>query len=142
MKRRKAGSRKAAPSTLKLINEIHSKIAQTPGGGDAIKMLREIVYKEKLLDRPYQKWSVERVMRMPSVKENDIVISSYGKHPFELRRKGVKESKTTEGAATGVIQAKIDGRSAKWDDDGAIQALTESDGNGVGTASPYRRWIG
>ena len=133
--------KKAAPSTLKLINEIHEKISQTPGAGDAIKMLREVVYKEKLLDRPHQKWTRTRVFERPSIKENDVVISSYGKHPFELRRKGVSESKSVEGSATGVIQKKVDFKKVGWDDDGA-GPVSESEGNGAGGPSPYRQWIG
>lgn len=136
--------KRAAPSTLKLINEIHAKISQTPGAGDAIKMLREVVYKEKLLDRPFSKWTRERVLERSPMKENDVVISSYGKHPFELKRRGVSESQTTEGSQTGVLQAKVDNRSKSWDDDGATPPLNESNGNGegVGSPSPYRKWMG
>jgi hypothetical protein len=137
--------KRASPSTLKLINEIHAKISQTPGAGDAIKMLREVVYKEKLLDRPFSKWTRDRVLERSSMKENDVVISSYGKHPFELKRRGVSESQTAEGSQTGVLQAKVDNRSKAWDDDGATPPLQESNGNGeggVGSPSPYRKWIG
>lgn len=136
--------KKAAPSTLKLINEIHEKIVSTPGASDAIRMLREVVYKEKLLDRPHQKWTRERVFEAPKLKENDVVISSYGKHPFELKRRSVSESKNGEGSQTGVIQAKLDGNSKTWDDDGAVPPLSESkgDADGMGSPSPYRKWIG
>jgi len=137
--------KKAAPSTLRLINEIHDKIKSTPGAGDAMKMLREVVYKERLLDRPHQKWTRERVLGRGQLKESDAVISSYGKHPFELRRRGVSESKTTEGMATGVIQAKINNHSKAWDDDGAaspVQESKEANGDGMGSPSPYRKWIG
>jgi hypothetical protein len=135
--------KRAAPSTLKLINEIHEKIKHTPGAEDAVKMLREVVYKEKLLDRPHAKWSRERVFSMGAIKENDVVISSFGKHPFELRRKGLSESQTAEGTATGVLQARIDGKTGKWDDDGTAETLTESKGSTDGMGpSPYRRWIG
>jgi hypothetical protein len=136
--------KRAAPSTLKLINEIHEKISQTPGAGDAIKMLREVVYKEKLLDRPFTKWTRERVLERSPMKENDVVISSYGKHPFELKRRGVSESKTTEGSQTGVLQAKVDAGRGGWDDDHATKPLSESNGGaGEGTGpSPYRKWMG
>ena len=135
--------KKATPSTLKLINEIHEKIKATPGAEEAVKMLREVVYKEKLLDRPRQKWTKEQIMQQPSLKENDVVISSFGKHPFELKRRGVSESKNGEGSQTGVIQAKVDGRAKVWDDDGASPPLSESKDNAEGTgASPYRKWMG
>jgi len=136
--------KKAAPSTLKLINEIHEKIVNTPGASDAIKMLREVVYKEKLLDRPHQKWTRDRVFQQPTLKENDVVISSFGKHPFELKRRNVSESANGEGTMTGVIQAKIDGRPKVWDDDGATKPLSESTDStdGMGAPSPYRKWLG
>lgn len=137
--------KKAAPSTLKLINEIHAKIENTPGASDAIRMLREVVYKEKLLDRPHSKWTRERVLNKGMVKENDVVISSFGRHPFEFRRQGVNESKTQEGAVKGVMQAKVDNLSKGWDDDGATPPLSESkegNGEGMGGPSPYRKWMG
>lgn len=139
--------KKAAPSTLKLINEIHEKINKTPGASDAIRMLREVVYKEKLLDRPPGKWTRERVLGRgagSALKENDVVISSFGKHPFEMKRKGVNESKTAEGSQTGTIQKKVDAPTKGWDDDGAQVPVNESNGSvgGVGTTTPYRKWMG
>ena len=136
--------KKATPSTLKLINEIHAKINQTPGANDAIRMLREVVYKEKLLDRPTGKWTRERVLGRSALKENDVVISSFGKHPFEMKRRGVNESKTTEGSQTGVIQKKVDAATKGWDDDGAQVPVNEANGSGegMGTTTPYRRWMG
>jgi len=137
--------KKAAPSTRKLINEIHAKIQNTPGASDAIRMLKEVVYKEKLLDRPASnKWTRERVLGRSSVKENDVVISSFGKHPFEMKRRGVNESRTAEGAMTGVIQRKLDLKLTGWDDDGA-QTVTESkppEEGGIGSTTPYRKWMG
>ncbi len=133
--------KRAAPSTLKLINEIHEKIKRTPGADDAVRMLKEVVYKEKLLDRPHSKWTRDRVFSMGSVKESDIVISSFGKHPFEFRRKGLSESQTAEGTATGTLQAVLDGKKG-WDDDGSTKISESTPGEGMGTASPYRRWMG
>lgn len=139
--------KKAAPSTLRLINEIHAKINATPGAADAVRMLREVVYKEKLLDRPFSKWTPTRVLGGAKLKESDVVISSYGRHPFEFKRTAATttEGKTTgqEGTATGTIQARVDKVVTKWDDDGATAPVTESKpGEGVGTPSPYRRWMG
>lgn len=133
--------KRAAPSTLKLINEIHAKIASTPGASDAVNMLREVVYKEKILDRPQAKWTKERVFQKPSLRENDVVISSFGKHPFELKRSNLNESQSAEGNSTGVIQAKVDGRSKTWDNDGVTSTVAESQGNGTGNPSPYRKWM-
>lgn len=139
--------KKAAPSTLRLINEIHAKINATPGAADAVRMLREVVYKEKLLDRPFSKWSKDRVLGGAKLKESDVVISSYGRHPFEFKRPAGSTTESTaagqEGSATGTIQARVDKVVTKWDDDGATAPVTESKpGEGVGTTSPYRRWIG
>jgi len=142
-------SKKGAPSTRKLIEEITKKLESTPGGVDAIKLLKEVVYKEKLLTRPYQKWTRERVLGGPSLKENDVVISSFGRHPFEFKRTNLSESKAVEGAATGVLQAKLDELPKKWDDDGGpaskpapIAESTDPTQAGVGQPTPYRRWMG
>jgi hypothetical protein len=74
------------------------------------------------------------------------VISSFGKHPFEIKRRGVSESKNgVEGTMTGVIQKKVDAKTTGWDDDGAQAPVNESkDGNegGIGTTTPYRKWMG
>lgn len=134
--------RRATPSTLRLIAEIDEKIRSVPGGDSAIKALREVVYKEKLLDRRGPKWTRSRVFESARPKEADIVISSFGRHPFEFRRRNVNESQTQEGTATGTIQAKINGTSPKWDDDGASPPVSESKETGMGAASPYRRWMG
>lgn len=135
--------RKAAPSTLRLIAEIDEKIRSVPGGESAIKALREVVYKEKILDRRGPKWTRDRVFDSARPKEADVVISSFGRHPFEFRRRNVNESKTQEGSATGTIQAKINGTAPKWDDDGATPPLNESaQETGMGAASPYRKWMG
>lgn len=137
--------KRAAPSTLRLINEIHDKIRATPGADSAINMLREVVYREKILERPHSKWTLDRVLERSQPKENDVVISSFGRHPFEFKRSGVSESQTAEGSQTGVIQAKVDGFSKKWDDDGATPPLKESKDdstNGMGGPSPYRKWMG
>ena len=137
-------SKKGAPSTRKLIEEIHRKIENTAGAGEAIKMLKEVIYKEKLSEPLKQRWSVERVLNKGRVNENDVVISSYGRHPFELKRKGVNESKGSEGEATAVIQRKVDASlGKKWDDDGAnapATPVTESAPT-TGQLDAYRRWL-
>lgn len=132
-----------APATRKLIEEIHRKIENTPGASEAIKMLKEVVYKEKLLEQPKQKWTRERILGRGVLKENDVVISSYGKHPFEMRRRNVSESAGVEGMMTGVIQKKMDQSTAGWDDDAATAPLDESaPAAGLGTTTPYRKWLG
>jgi len=133
--------RKAAPSTLKLINEISEKISKTPGASDAIKMLREVVYKEKLLDRPHRKWTNEQVYTRPRLKENDIVVSSYGRHPFEFKRAGV----TSESTKTGVLQARLteNKKDTSWENDNAPVPAAPPNGEAPAShESPYRRWIG
>ena len=144
-------SKKGAPSTRKLLEEIGKTLESTQGGVEAMKMLREVVYKEKLLDRPNRKWTRESVLGMGSIKENDVVISSFGRHPFEFKRKSkdgkdLKESKGEEGTMSGVIQKKVDAAfGKKWDDDGEVAPVSESKDvtqEGVGKPSPYRKWMG
>lgn len=136
--------KKGAPSTHRLIQEIHEKISKTPGATDAIRMLREVVYKEKILQQPATKWTRERVLERSPMRESDVVISSFGRHPFEVKRRGVSESKTAEGSMTGTIQRRVDQPSKGWDDDGAQVPVAESkdNGEGMGTTTPYRKWMG
>lgn len=145
--------KKPAPSTYKLVREIHEKIRNTPGGEDAVRMLREVVVKEQLLVEPKSKWSRERVLGGGKIKENDVVISSFGKHPFEMRRKNVQDSKITEGSQTGKIQAAVDmvmqrkavTESKGWNDDAPETTVSESkqgEEGGIGTTTPYRKWMG
>lgn len=146
--------RKPAPTTSKLVREIHEKVMSTPGGADAVRMLKEVVMKEQLLVEPKTKWTRERVLGgRPNIKENDVVISSFGKHPFEMRRKGVADSKIAEGMQTGSIQGAVNmvmqkksvSESKGWDDDEPPAPVTESkpgEEGGIGTTTPYRKWMG
>lgn len=139
--------KRAAPSTLKLINEIHERIQGTPGGSEAVQMLREIVYKEKLLDRPYQKWTMERVLSKSPLKENDIVVSSYGRHPFELKRSTkVTESSGKTTYSTGTIKEDTLSKETWTDRSKSVPDKVETsvtEGKDVpATLAPYRKWIG
>jgi hypothetical protein len=142
--------RKGAPKMDKLIEEINAKIGNSREGQAAMNMLREVYYKEKLPQEPKTKWTKERVLERAPMKENDVVVSSFGRHPFELKRRTnsdgkLSESKVGENGAAGVIQAKVDAKSAGWDDDGATKPVNESQsgsGEGMGGPSVYRKWIG
>ena len=146
----KSESKKSTPNTRKLVEEISRVLEHTEGGLDAIKMLKEVVYKDKIPTPKSRKWTRESVLGLSptSIKENDVVISSFGRHPFEFKRKNISESKSTTGEGTchGQIQAKVDAAlGKKWDDDGAAVPLSESKDEtqgGVGAPSPYRKWIG
>ena len=81
----------------------------------------------------------------PPMQENDVIISSFGKHPFELKRSAskVSESRREPGLVGGVIQRKIDSRSAQWDDDGLTPPtppITES-GTRDNSWDKYRPYV-
>lgn len=140
-------SKKGAPSTMKLINEIHAKIINTPGASEAVKMLREVVYKEKIMDKPQTKWTKERVFSKGEMSENDVVVSSFGKHKFEPRkRNGLSESLNSEGYSVNVIQKKFDSKKSGWatDDVETVEPITESktEAQSQDSNAPYRRWLG
>jgi hypothetical protein len=79
--------RKSAPYSYKLVREIDEKLNRTPGGKELVEKLRSAM---SLVDNTAKerklKQTVESVMGRPKYKENDLIISSFGRHPFELNR--------------------------------------------------------
>jgi hypothetical protein len=66
-----------------------------------------------------KKWSRESIYVRPQMQENDVIISSFGRHPFSFRRSAsqTNESKGEPGTVGGIIQARINGNKG-WDDEG------------------------
>jgi hypothetical protein len=74
-----------APSTMKLLRKIEEKVSRTPGAGELITQLKEVVYGDEIRARKRtRKHSVNEVLTAPRLKERDVIISSYGRHPYEL----------------------------------------------------------
>jgi len=134
--------RKPAPYTFKLIREIQEKMKGQPETWALVEKLKMGIYGESPAARNVvRKRSISEVLVTPSFKPVDVVISSFGKHPFELKRSAwAPGTKIREGGSmTRMIQEGLDGHKARtaWDDDGAEPAkVTESVGE-----SPYRKWI-
>ena len=118
-------SKKAsAPYTFKLIRQIEEKLAKTPGAAAMIQQLREVVYgDEPRARRAVAKRKVSEVLNPPIVRPNDVIISSFGRHPFELNR--------PPGAPNG--ESAPPHRTV-------TEILTESRPAGA-TWEPYRRWM-
>lgn len=119
-------SKKAnAPYTFKLIRQIEEKLAKTPGAAAMIQQLREVVYgDEPRARRAVAKRKVSEVLNPPIVRPNDVIISSFGRHPFELNR--------PPGAPNG--------ESAPPPHRTVTEILTENRPAGA-TWEPYRRWM-
>jgi hypothetical protein len=147
----KESQKRPAPSTLRLLSEIHDAIKQTPGASDKVRLLREVIFKERLIGPTApekSKWTREDVLNRPVTQENDLVISSFGKHPFELKRSAspsaLKESKngTGMGYVGGTMKRKVYGARTAWDDDGAAApAVTESNGSANEGWDKYRKFM-
>ena len=139
--------RRAAPSTLRLIGQIHEAIKTVPGAAQALKNLREFVYNERLTGStsPSKKYTAREILMRPPLQENDVIISSFGKHPFELKRSAstLREEKTGPGFVGGVIQKRINGTSGQWDDDGAAAPAPVAESSARdGSWDKYRKFVG
>ncbi len=74
-----------APYTFKILRRIEEKIDKTPGARELMTQLKEVVYGDEVRARKRSKRrSVNEVLARPALKSNDVIISSYGRHPFEL----------------------------------------------------------
>lgn len=134
------------PYTYRLVREIDAKLKGVQGGSKLMEDLRLAVNGEYVrkarLSRPRK---LEEVFTMPAMRQNDLLISSFGKHPFELRRIG--EEKLTESAHNGQ-QAKVWTRAIwkieeqKPGQNGENAAQPPPQGNTVGQITEaQRRWI-
>lgn len=81
-------SKKSAPSSYKLIREIDAKISGTPGGKLLVEQLKSAMSLITNVESRRRKQTLESVMARPTYRETDLIISSFGRHPFELKRPG------------------------------------------------------
>ena len=89
-----------APYTHRLIREIEEKLGSTKGASQLCEQLRSTIYGEQpRAVRTSRKRSMAEVFSTPKMQENDILISSFGKHPFELR--SVAKERLNETVAGG-----------------------------------------
>jgi hypothetical protein len=84
-------SRLDAPSQFKLIKEIGEAMQQNPAAVSKVRKLKETLYGDEDLLRARQRADVPRfkqaqdVMEAPSFKDYDLIVSSFGKDPFQFR---------------------------------------------------------
>lgn len=134
--------RKPAPYTFKLIREVQEKLRGQPETWALVEKLKMGIYGESPAARAVvRKRSINEVLQPPSLKAMDVVISSYGRHPFELKRSNWPEGTRIRqgGTMQRMINEGMNGKPPRtdWDDDGATPGeVAESVGE-----SPYRKWI-
>lgn len=87
--------RKPAPYTYKLIREIDARISGTPGGKKLVEDLRRSMDLVQNVERRKQRQTMESIMGQPKCKKDDLIISSFGRHPFELKRPSDAKSESS-----------------------------------------------
>jgi lambda repressor-like predicted transcriptional regulator len=70
----------------KLIREVEEALDKSPGSRKLIAQLKDAHRINESVKAQRQKRTMENVLGRPNYKENDLIISSFGKHPFELKR--------------------------------------------------------
>jgi hypothetical protein len=129
-------SKEPAPFEYKLLREVDEKL-NTPEGRAKLRVLRESVYRrvpERLHGQ--RKMKLAEVLQPQRVKDLDVVVSSFGKHPFELKRNA--ESTGKPKIVGGVITKMLHEAAGKKFED-------EPSAEGTATEVPqepyYRRWV-
>ena len=91
--------------------------------------------------------TTEEILARPSFKEVDVVISSFGRHPFDLKRASgsLTDSKKKSFVTGGVMTRRLtESTGRKWDDDDAVPVSDPQSGGSISelpAPSPYRKWI-
>lgn len=136
----------SAPSTPKLLRMLHENLRKHPDTMKLTDGLRRIAAGLPPVVPRGRRRSVHEVMDRPKMKELDVVISSYGKHPFELKRRVRESGASNNGAVGPVLTRRIqEAAGIKWDDDGAAPVTESKEPATVGadtmSPSPYHNWI-
>ena len=125
--------RKPAPYSYKLIRQIQDKVGKDPQVGRLLEDLRGVIFGEderRAIKMSMHRWKkLDEVCGVPKMKDFDVIVSSYGRHPFELKRL------SGEGAS-----AKYQGTNTKT----ALQETmreTEPQADTAGGPDVYRRWM-
>jgi len=146
--------KKDAPYTYRLIREIGEKLEGNNENVRLLEQLRQAVYG----DHPVVRQVLKRTLRNQIIpetkfKENDLVISSYGRHPFELKRASSQMNESANGKPVPSrfsMSARLAKKTqANWEGDGV--PLTESkeskqedpstNSNGKDQFAPYRKFV-
>lgn len=116
-----------APSETRLIREVDAIVSRNPRAKALIENLRRVSQMESGRRDIRRKVQLESIIKRPEHRENDVVISSFGKHPFDLTRPSVVEGKAPSDKRTLM---------ERMNDSYQGQCTTEA-----GSADYYRKWI-
>lgn len=136
----------SAPSTPKLLKMLHESMRKNPASVNLTDGLRRVAAGLPPIPPPKRRRTLEEVFARPQMRDMDVVVSSFGKHPFELKRSASLNEKRNGSSKTystgGVLTRKLqEAASKKWDDDGATPVPETAPAEGVPTVVPYRQYI-
>lgn len=124
-------AKKPAPYTYKLIRQIDEAVANKPGAKEALEQLKLMMNYESpasVTKSKMRRWKrIDEVIEVPRMKDMDLIVSSYGRHPFELKRSGANDATPGKTVLNETTSKKP-----------KMKSVTESKKNG---SSPYRRWM-
>lgn len=118
-------SRQPAPGASRLVREVTGALDKHP---DAARLVSEIKRGAAGLDSVYTARKTRRFAKaseaysLPAMKPNDVVISSFGLHPFAINKTGQPSTYDVHPGAAPITEA------------------IES-GNTTASFAPYRRWM-
>ena len=135
--------RESAPATSRLIKKIEESLGAHPNSKKLVDDLKRTVYGGQGIPPKRKKVSLREVLNPALFRDHDVIISSFGKHPYDLKRSdNLKDDKGKPIHRGGTITQQINealGRKA-WDDDGGAP-VPPSKSEFNGDTSPYRRWM-
>ena len=117
-----------APSETRLIRELDSVMMRHPRAKALMENLKRVSQMESGRRDIKRKVQLESIIKRPEHRENDVVISSFGRHPFDLKRPSVVEGKEVSKDKRTIMERMNDSYSG--------QCTTEG-----GSADIYRKWI-
>jgi hypothetical protein len=139
------------PHTYKLIREVEAALDKSPGSRLLISQLKEAHKINESVQSRRRSVKMESIIGRADTKENDLIISSFGKHPFELKRPTESQQALHESVkGKSKISFTMNERTAqtstaKFADDPVTEGspphpsqptpITEADG------LAYRKWI-
>lgn len=144
--------KRPAPGASRLIKQIDEALRSHPKGKSLVHELNSLVYRGQVLPPPRSRTLLREVLSPQVFKENDVVISSFGKHPFNLKRSvSVRDSKGQVVHAGGTLSKMLNESTGKkgWgDEEGNTPAPAPQDSESSSAVNeskkdyaPYRKWM-
>lgn len=126
---------KPAPRLFKLVREIDEKLKGDPQGARLIARLKTLAFNDPIIlkaakfEESRRKKFSGTTFSIPEQKDYDIIVSSYGRHPFEFKR--TPESKVADetGSITNLME---NGRSS-------FESVNQAPPAGIRPS--WRKWI-